>query len=144
MLTVLQTIRPQLTWRPQWSKTYIVVVPLKARSEIAVQRSQTWWIWWCFRNLNWTSANFWYLIIALWGAMSWRNKFPFGSFHQRLEISCGFGLSSSTLSWWLHPFPRNVQKKFHLCPRRQTPTTCLMTSVSWTHSAAENQSVFIP
>jgi hypothetical protein len=48
------------------------------------------------------------------------------------------------LPWWLHPFPGSLQAKFYLCSRRQMPTRCLMTSVSWTSLDAVNHCVCIP
>jgi hypothetical protein len=44
----------------------------------------------------------------------------------------------------LHPFPGSLQAKFHLCPRRQTPTPCLMTCVSWTSVDWGNHCLSIP
>lgn len=49
----------------------------------------------------------------------------------------------SNVLWWLHPFADNLQTKFHICPRTQMPTPCLMTFVSWTSLDMGNYCVSI-
>jgi hypothetical protein len=44
----------------------------------------------------------------------------------------------------LHPSSGSLQTEFHLCPRRQTPATCLVTSMSWTYLDTGNHCVSIP